>query len=312
MARKWLTRNIENNRTISQHRVQQMGRDMQSDNWVENGETIKFAATGELIDGQKRLTACIEFNVPFWSMVAYGLKRDAFLTIDRNQIRSIGQQLHLTHGVTDYNNLQSALTWLSVFVDGIISAIHPRPTAKELEDILNDNPDMQESVNRAGVIHKMVRTPSRSTLAFCHYCFTRQDATLAEAFFDALSTGANLRTIDPVYRLRERLISSAAVAHKRIPRFEFIALMFKAWQMVKEGKTLEGTLRWQVGESFPSIGPIGTLKRRPGMIAVQSTNVPKKRVGRRGNKYGDGNAETKENREIEKKKLRSKLEAGAN
>lgn len=301
MARRWLRSNIEGNRRVNSNRVNQYARDMKSGKWKENGETLKFADTGELIDGQHRLTASVESGIGFWSLVSYGIKKEAFITIDRNQPRSIGQQLHLAYGATDYNNLQAALTWLSVFVDGIVAATRARPTASELQELFNENPGMQDSVRAAAVTHGSLRTPSRSALAFCHYCFTRQDATLAESFFEALSTGASLRTIDPVFRLRERIITSSAAANKRLSTFEFIALVFKAWQAEKEGRTIEGTLRWQVGESFPNIGPIGTKKRRVEGVIPPVKEAPVKRIGKRGRKYGDGNANSPQNAAVRAK-----------
>lgn len=273
LARRWLRLNITNNRPINQARITQYARDMRAGRWQENGDTIKFAITGELIDGQTRLSACVECGIGFWSLVAYGVRKEAFITIDRNQTRSPGQLLHLTTGVGNYGNLAGALGWLHRFRDGIVlPAATSRPTSGELADLFAEHPGMAESVQTAVSTNTRFRCGSVAALALCHYVFTRQDATLAEAFFDALTVGAGLRQIDPVYRLRERIIASQT---KRVPVYDFIALMFKAWIAEREQRTFSVHLRWQVGESFPNIGPIAERKVRPEQKVV---NVPKRRV----------------------------------
>lgn len=273
MARRWLRLNIENNRPLNQARITLYARDMRTGRWQENGDTIKFALTGELIDGQTRLSACVECGVGFWSLVAYGVRKEAFITIDRNQTRTPGQLLHLTTGVENYGNLAGALGWLHRFRDGIVlPAATSRPTTSELAELFAQHPGMAESVATAVSTNTRFRCGTVSALAMCHYVFTRQDATLTEAFFDALTVGAGLREIDPVYRLRERIIASQT---KRIAAYDFIALMFKAWIAEREQRTFSVHLRWQVGESFPNIGPIAEKKLRPDQKVV---SIPKRSI----------------------------------
>ena len=133
MARGWMKKNIINTRPIQLNRVQQYMRDMKNGRWKENAETIKFADTGELIDGQHRLQACMEGGVGFWSLVAHGVKRDAFLTIDRGQTRTPGQQLFLMDGVGNYNAIAATLNILYRFRDGIILR-GGKATATEVEE----------------------------------------------------------------------------------------------------------------------------------------------------------------------------------
>lgn len=275
MARKWLRLNMPGNRPISESRVKQYARDMKNGKWQENGDTIKFSDTGELIDGQKRLTACVECGIGFWSLVAYGVKREAFITIDRNQARSTGQLLHLTAGIGDYNNISSALRWLTGWRDGIVLN-HSRPTSGEIAEMLAAHPGIVDSAAQAARCIRRFRAGPAGLVAFCHYLFTRQDATLAELFFDSLATGAGLRESDPVHRLRERIIASSASASKRIEPYELIALFFKSWLAEREQRTIITALRWQAGESFPNIGPI-TTNAKMRLEAVTPPVKPKRK-----------------------------------
>lgn len=255
-ARQWLRLNIENNRPLNQERINQYSRDMKrTGGWKENGDTIKFADTGELIDGQHRLQACAQGGVGFWSLVAYGVKREAFLTIDRNQSRTTGQVLHLTTGLNDYNAVAGVITWMWRFRDGIMLSTR-HPTTTESAEILELHPHLKDSVSRARKVLTHFKGGPLSIIAICHYLFSRQDADLAELFFDAIETGASLRVLDPVYQLRERLIGAVSGSGRKIGAHELVALYFKAWLATKEQRTMKVALRWSAAEEFPNIGPI--------------------------------------------------------
>lgn len=265
MARKWLRQNIENNRPINEGRVNDYARDMKAGRWKENGDTVKFAEGGVLIDGQHRLRASMQCGAGFWSLVAYGIKKEALLTIDRNQVRSTGQILHMSEGVTDYNVIASTITWLWRFHDGIMLATRT-PTTTEASEILAEHVGIKDSVAAARRVTHRFKAGSTAVVAVCHYLFTRQDATLAEAFFDALATGAHLREVDPVYQLRTRIITANASTTKRIGSYELIALYFKAWVAEREQRTMS-LLKWSTAETYPNIGPIdGAAKKRPDKI----------------------------------------------
>lgn len=265
MARKWLRLNIENNRPIVETRKQDFLRDMKSDRWKKNGSTLVFTGPsaenpGKLIDGQHRLLACAEGGVGFWTLVAFGVDEDAFITIDRGQSRTTGQMLHLQSGVSDYNAVAATLVWLYRFRDGIMLN-SGRPTTGESADLLQANHGIPESVSIARRVNSRFKAGPLPVIAICHYLFSRQDATLAEAFFDALATGASLREVDPVYHLRARIIASAGSSSKRISSYELLALMFKTWLAEREQRIMKGALRWVQAESFPNIGPVPNVNK---------------------------------------------------
>ena len=62
------------NRTLSDPLILRYARDMKQENWDENGQSIIISEEGDLIDGQHRLHACIKADVPFRSVVTYGVE----------------------------------------------------------------------------------------------------------------------------------------------------------------------------------------------------------------------------------------------
>src|SRR3990172_2754159 len=72
LAARWLLSNTHN-RTMKVKAIARYAADIRSGAWYVNGETIKFAADGTLLDGQNRLRACIEAGRAFTSVVVRGL-----------------------------------------------------------------------------------------------------------------------------------------------------------------------------------------------------------------------------------------------
>lgn len=59
MAKKYL-QNMKTNRNISFARVNAYARDMERGAWQENGESIVFNKSGQLVNGQHRLAAIVK------------------------------------------------------------------------------------------------------------------------------------------------------------------------------------------------------------------------------------------------------------
>ena len=80
MAAQMLERNTMN-RNISQLNVTRYANDMASGAWEQNGETIKIAEDGTILDGQHRLWAIIESGVTVTMIVVYNVRKEARETV---------------------------------------------------------------------------------------------------------------------------------------------------------------------------------------------------------------------------------------
>lgn len=246
LAKKWIAANSKSNRSINPLRVDQYCRDMKEGQWAFNGESIKFSAGGTLVDGQHRLLACIQAGIAFETNVIFGLHEDAIFTIDSNMVRTTAQMLRMTQGTTYATQISGALSWLWKYTSNQLKTGRG-PSRHEALGMLREHPGIESSVKRCSKIN--LGPPS--VFAFCHYLFSRQDQTLADAFFDAIETGEHMKAGDPVYLLRERLIQRK-ISRAKMPMLELIALFFKSWQQTKLNKPMK-LLRWQINEDFPSI-----------------------------------------------------------
>lgn len=93
MAEKYLAFN-NSNRSISQNKVKQYAKDMETGNWMVNGETICFFENGELKDGQHRLSAIVLSGKGQWTVVVRGISHDAFIH-NRGKLRTVSNVLEI-------------------------------------------------------------------------------------------------------------------------------------------------------------------------------------------------------------------------
>lgn len=74
---------------------------MRQNQWLINGYPIIIDNGGELLDGRKRLKACIEAGVSFKTFVAYGIDKSAEITIDQHAPRDYKATLK-SYGVVEH------------------------------------------------------------------------------------------------------------------------------------------------------------------------------------------------------------------
>lgn len=91
-AERWLSSNTSNRR-IDTARVDMLARDMMRGKWKFNGDAIRFAKDGTLLDGQHRLTACVMADKPFQTLVIRGLDAETQKTMDLGKARTLGDVL---------------------------------------------------------------------------------------------------------------------------------------------------------------------------------------------------------------------------
>jgi hypothetical protein len=251
-AKAWLGLNVANYRPLSLPWAKSLAEDIRNGRWLENGESVKFDANGNLIDGQHRLYACVLANAPFRSLVVRGVGDD--VNIDTGRSRSLADILR-RRGEKNYAPLSSALRWVCAYEKGGLKGVIGAklvPTHQELLLLLERNPLIRESVTAAYSARQLMSLPIAIGL---HYIFTiRSDRATADRFFDRLIDGNDLTQLDPIYHLRERLLKNLT-AKAKLPREEIVALFIKAWNAWINGRAVN-KLRWiSVGpraEEFPS------------------------------------------------------------
>ena len=237
MAEDFLMRNSRN-RPVLQARVDQYAADMRAGEWQVNGEAIKIAADGTVLDGQHRLFAILEADATVKLLVITGLPLEAQETMDQGRSRSFGDVLKL-RGEGNYFVLASATRLVAAYErDGLPFYVRRGLSVPEQSRTLDRNPGIRESC--AFVTSRRRPWIPVSAVSGLHYLFSIADTAGADDFVDRLATGANLSVDSPIYVLRERLIREHDTHDERTMSEKVkLALIIKAWNAYQDGETIQ-------------------------------------------------------------------------
>lgn len=263
VATKLLESNTHN-RTLSQSKVDAYAREMKKGLWDErNGETIKIADDGVILDGQHRLWAVVESGVTLEFLVVRDLPRSAFKTIDIGKLRSSGDIVGIA-GITQPNQIAAAATVIlgyrkkKITIDG--NSIATRLLKSEIIDFSLENAESLQASLKAAFNHGVGKVTGPGPAIGMHFLFTRHSKVegreeLADAFFYQLGTGIfdNRASPEghPIRLLRERLIHNKS-ALSRFSVGTILAMMVKTWNAYAAGRSLR-SFRIAKGEAFPAV-----------------------------------------------------------
>ena len=99
------------NRDIGKRLVGQMASDMVGGRWKTNGDSIKFARNGRLVDGQHRLSAVVDSGETLETFACGGLDPEIFDTLDIGKKRTLTDMMKIAD-VKHYTAAAAATRWL--------------------------------------------------------------------------------------------------------------------------------------------------------------------------------------------------------
>jgi hypothetical protein len=195
----------DHNRNLRPARVIQLANVMRRSEWEINGETLKVAMDGTLIDGQHRLQAVVESGVTIETLVMRDLPPEAQDTVDTGRKRRLADILKI-EGYKDTHALAAAVNILHRYRNGlrIDYSQSGAPSPSQAMALIAAEPQIIESVKVARLVAKKVPGPI-GVFSALHCVFMRIDPEPAEGFFEDLKEGAELKKGDPVLHLRNQL-----------------------------------------------------------------------------------------------------------
>lgn len=256
LARDWLGFN-SHNRNIRQRVVLAYAADMAAGDWRWNGESIKFAADGTLLDGQHRLAAVVESGSTVPMLVVRGLKDDAQETVDGGAKRRFGDVLKL-RGESAPLTLASILRQVVLWDSGErFTSTRYSPTNAQMLQALDKYPWTRDIAQPAENCSRRCALPA-SIVGFGWWLFSEagaddQTSRDVEFFFSRLADGQALIKGDPVYELRRAAENSRTVRGQRSVRY-LTAIMIKAWNAYRDGNKV-GVLTFRPGGEKPERFP---------------------------------------------------------
>jgi hypothetical protein len=254
-AKALLERNI-GNRKVAPANLSKVSESLRSGEWKLNGEAIKIAKDGRILDGQHRLTACVETGISFTTLVITGLEPETQETMDSGKSRTVADALSI-RGYKSAVNLASIATGI-VRRDryGLRPAISagassypvttPQVVARiESEPSIIDVVPIAQQANKAGMTSK--------TAGILYYVFSEIDPDDAVDFFHKLSKGDGLEAGNPILTLREALLVMKSERGSANQTY-IAAIAIKAWNKYRDGEPMK-LARFRTGGANPETFP---------------------------------------------------------
>ncbi len=238
LAREWTVLNTRN-RPVRYTKVAQYARDMKAGKWLLNGETIKIATDGTILDGQHRLYACMQAEVPFDTIVIRGLPVEAQDTIDTGMARKFADQLTL-RGEVNAPLLGAIARWAFRWLRGVkmSGATELNPTHEEMSALIDADPRLREATSWATNARTRFRSVNGSVWGMAWLLFHGSDHLAAEVFLEKILTGEDIGAGHPALAFRNR-IWNAKEAGERLTPYEQLAYLIIAWNAFKDDRPLK-------------------------------------------------------------------------
>ena len=251
MATQFLEAN-QLNRPLSDAHAQRIAAQIRANKWQFNGDTIKIAKTGDILDGQHRLWAIIYSKKPVETVVVYGIEREAFSTIDTiRKPRSFGDTVALNGHIRYRNIIAGSLSWLIRYKKDCLEAYKApqhRVENSDIEKALAENPGIILAAERAHSIRSIANT---AVMAFLFYIVVNRKPELAERMISTLADPAGVGINDPFFRLRAYFTGDH---HKRKDPLMTIALTIKAVNAAHNNQKVQ-VLNWKQQGKTPEFFP---------------------------------------------------------
>lgn len=148
LALQYLDDNIAENRSIRQATVSKYARDMRHGRWRLTHQGIAFDENGKLIDGQHRLWAIVEANIPIDMLVTTGIPVGDVVVIDGGLSRNIKDQIKFVsdNAIHRSQNIQSFIRQFCILKLG-----YPKRykfSVDEMLSYMNNYPNIMRYVYR--------------------------------------------------------------------------------------------------------------------------------------------------------------------
>lgn len=237
------------NRNLRKRQVELLARAITNGDWVPNGDAIRVAKDGTLLDGQHRLHAIIEADKAAESVIISDLDNNVMLTVDTGTKRTMSDTLRI-RGVTSGNNV-AAMCVLKWRIENGLIFTTIKPSTSEGMRVFERHPEYETVANLH--CHRYTQrwrgAPSAWALAVAECeAFDNEAAT---DFFDSIYTSSNLQPGTAPHSLHRWLGNHV---HRPV---SLMAGTIKAFNAYCSGDPLP-QIQWRpVGkqaEQFPTVG----------------------------------------------------------
>lgn len=243
VAREMLKRN-RNNRRLKKTNVTKLRKEIRANNWVFDGMPIRFDKSGNLLDGQHRLTALIEENKSLMFLIVSGIGSHAFKVMDTGSMRN-GVDALAIEGVEYSQTINSAIRTIIKLRSGsfVSAAAGSAPSNTDIVKFYNENKILSELASSTNKLTSNFNSVlSASSILALAFVFRGKNVNDADVFMSKLCTGLGLDEGSPILTLRNILIKDKLSDKKMTLKLKY-HYIFKAWNYFRKGKKVSALRR---------------------------------------------------------------------
>lgn len=222
---------------------------------------IAFDKDGRLIDGQHRLTACVEADAAIEIQVTFNLDAMLFDSMDRGRNRNMADDLIV--GAVTSNRFDGFLLSAGAKILWLLDAgrvpwqsVSRREfSITQMREVLDQHCYLHDAVSFCGKYQHLLRGIGAGVTSAFYTRFRETNYAKADLFMEQLVHGENLRLGDPVYALREYRRWSGN-AHMKVNRAAMMIIIVRCWNAFVEGRQLSkvsSSMRSDSEVNFPTI-----------------------------------------------------------
>lgn len=235
LAEFWLTQN-RSNRNVRRPIWRAYARDMAAGAWKLTAEPIKLAPDGTLLDGQHRLHAVVEADVPVQMFVAYDVPPEAQAAMDSGAKRTAADALNLRG---DSNAaLVAAVARIALGVAYSPESVgRHQATHAEIVDWVDEHPGVFEAASFISNINNRIKGCRPSVAAYTLLMLSDIDTDQAYAFWHAVAEQVGDYPGDPVVALARRF-SEAYREREQLSHAAQLSMIYRAWNHRRGSKPM--------------------------------------------------------------------------
>ena len=246
IAKTYLTRNV-NNRKPSNKTVSIYAREMKMGKWQLTHQGLAFDENGDLLDGQHRLWAVVEADVPVQMVVSRNMSRSTFMFVDNGRRRQAHQLL--PGDITHRSSVASAARYLLVIegsagvgskINTIADSVYwTNAPTHEILECVERWPELEQAAQIASTVYSNSHITKAPHTAVIAQIMRTSHLDRLDEWVRGLEYGAGLQIGDPRLALRDKFLRSSSSRDHSISKTNTYALIVKAWNNFVLNKPLK-------------------------------------------------------------------------
>jgi hypothetical protein len=244
LAKELLESNLTNRR-LRREVVVVYSKDIKAGKWKQDtGELIKISKENVLLDGQHRLHAVIEANIPVFFHIARDVDDSVFDVLDTGKMRGGSDTLQV-QGVKNYSRVSAIITGYNALKAGhsnfkLSKGSYGKMTNQDILKLHNERPEFwQETAKKSDSYYNhFSKIISYSTIGSYYSFFYDLSPSNTELFFDQLCINTVFPKQSAIIALSKKLVDDR-LSNKKMTQSYRSAYIIKAWNAFRTGRDIK-------------------------------------------------------------------------